>query len=122
MREEFDESLEQPDPIPLLVLLENGARNADPGDSNVGPGIAQKVGDDATGGAGEGLRRRRDASPTRSAQLTDKANPEAPGWSKRCQAKNHTSFFLSVLVELCMQLHMQYAFYVHRKKFPFLKM
>ena len=121
MREEFDESLEQPDPIPLLVLLENGARNADPGDSNVGPGIGQKVGDDATGGAGEGLRRRRDASPTRSAQLTDKANPEAPDWSKRCQAKT-TPLFLSVLVELCMQLHMQYAFYVHRKKFPFLKM
>uniref|UniRef100_M8CVY8 Uncharacterized protein n=1 Tax=Aegilops tauschii TaxID=37682 RepID=M8CVY8_AEGTA len=35
LREEFDESLEQPDPIPLLVLLENGARN-------VGPGIGQK--------------------------------------------------------------------------------
>lgn len=29
------------------------------------------------------MRRRREASPTRSVHSTDRVNPEAPGWTKR---------------------------------------
>lgn len=47
------------------------------GDSNVGSGMAQKVGEDGTTGAREGARRQHDASPTRYAQSADKVNPEA---------------------------------------------
>ncbi|XP_037472897.1 uncharacterized protein LOC119348986 [Triticum dicoccoides] len=61
--------------LPLLTAV--------PADSNAGSGCAEKVGDDGAGRVREGVRSRRDASPTRSAQSTNRFNPEAPGWTKR---------------------------------------
>ena len=57
--------------------------NAETGDSDGGSGMAQKDGEDGAAVPREGARRRHAASPTRSAQHTDRVNLEAPGWTKR---------------------------------------
>uniref|UniRef100_N1R3S5 Uncharacterized protein n=1 Tax=Aegilops tauschii TaxID=37682 RepID=N1R3S5_AEGTA len=44
---------------------------------------SQQVSDDELIGRHGGARCRADASPTRSAQSTDRVNPEVPGWTKR---------------------------------------
>ncbi|XP_044436724.1 uncharacterized protein [Triticum aestivum] len=83
VREEFADSLEQPNSAPLLFLMQNGTENLGAGDSNAGSGLAQNVGEDGRAAAQDGARRRRDSSPTRSAQSMDRVNPEALGWTKR---------------------------------------
>ncbi|XBI88399.1 hypothetical protein VPH35_026368 [Triticum aestivum] len=83
LRDELADSLEHPDPVPLVVLPWRDDTSAEPADSNAGSGCGQHVGGAGTGWPlGDG-RRRREASPTRSAQSTDHVNPEAPGWTKR---------------------------------------
>ena len=66
-REEFADSLEQPDPVSLHYLIGNRAVNAETGDSDGGSGMAQKDGEDGAAVPREGARRRHAASPTRSA-------------------------------------------------------
>ena len=83
VREEFADSLEQTDPVPLLYLLQNGAGNLEAGAANGGSDLAQMAGEDDMAAVQEGAQQRRAASPTRSAQSTDSVNPEAPGWTKR---------------------------------------
>lgn len=43
----------------------------------------KKIGGDVDGVAAVGSRRKNVVSPTRSAQSTDRVNPEAPRWTKR---------------------------------------
>ncbi|XBI94505.1 hypothetical protein VPH35_031131 [Triticum aestivum] len=54
-----------------------------PRTSNTRSGCAQQLGGDGNDMAGVRVRRLADASPTRSAQSTDRVNPEAPGRTKR---------------------------------------
>ena len=49
-------------------------------------GCSQQVSDDELIGGHGGARCRADASPTRSAQSTDRVNPEVPGWTKRSES------------------------------------
>ncbi|XP_037441237.1 uncharacterized protein LOC119309310 [Triticum dicoccoides] len=85
VREEFADNLDQPDPVPLLYLLHNGAGDHDAGAANSGSGVAHVAGEDGSPMAQGDARRRRYASPTRSAQSTDWVNPDSrgPGWIKR---------------------------------------
>ncbi|KAM3317092.1 hypothetical protein ACQJBY_034973 [Aegilops geniculata] len=83
VREEFADSLDNPDPVPLLFLLEKGSAAEDVGEVNgvteqaqmedVGAAVATQQGCHASGAE----------SPTRSAQSTGRENPQAPGWTKR---------------------------------------
>ena len=84
VREEFADNIEQPDPVPLLYLLQNGG-DGEQGAiaANSGFGVAQLAGGDVSPDEQGDARRRRVASPTRSAQSTDRVNPEAPSWTKR---------------------------------------
>ncbi|KAI5002805.1 hypothetical protein ZWY2020_027455 [Hordeum vulgare] len=81
--EGFTDNIEQPDPIPLLFLLENRVRVSAAAQSNGVSAVAQNVEGEVSSGAVRGLRRQRDASPTKSAQSTNRVNPEAPGRTKR---------------------------------------
>ncbi|XP_044351774.1 uncharacterized protein [Triticum aestivum] len=92
IREEFANNLGQPDPVPLHFLLENGGRrgNVDGADSDGGSALAENVGGDGDGAAVVGSRRKHAASPTRSAQSSDRVNPEAPGWTKRLRLGSAT--------------------------------
>ncbi|XBI23811.1 hypothetical protein VPH35_048984 [Triticum aestivum] len=83
LREEFADNLEHPDPVPPVLLPNSGAGLAVPADSNTGSGCAQQLGGDGNDMAGVRVRRLADASPTRSAQSTDRVNPEAPGRTKK---------------------------------------
>lgn len=82
LREEFANNLEHPDPVPLALLLPSEASRAVPADSNAGSGCGRQVGSEGPEWAQVGVHRRPDASPTRSAQSTDRVNPEA-SWTKR---------------------------------------
>ncbi|XP_044957347.1 uncharacterized protein LOC123408261 isoform X2 [Hordeum vulgare subsp. vulgare] len=81
--EEFADNLEQPDPVPLLYLLRNEVADLSPEDVTATSGLAEKSVEFGLAAATEIGRRRRDASPAKSAQSTDRVNPEAPGWTKR---------------------------------------
>ncbi|XBJ09264.1 hypothetical protein VPH35_014363 [Triticum aestivum] len=70
LREEFADNFEHPDPIPLVFLADDVAGHVVLAESNTGSGCAKKVGDNGTRRAREGVRRRHDAFPTRSAQST----------------------------------------------------
>lgn len=83
LREEFADSLENPDPVPLALLTPDQANPAVPADSNAASGCGQQVGGAVPERPNSGERRRREASPTASAQSADRVNPEAPGWTKR---------------------------------------
>lgn len=83
LREEFANNIEQPDPVPMAFLPNNEAGLAVHEDSNAGSGCAKQLGGDGTGREGVSVHRRRDASPTRSAQSTDRVILEAPRWTKR---------------------------------------
>lgn len=77
IREEFADNVDQPDPVPLALL--SPVRGSQGGDDGHGAasGCGQRVGDSAGDAAKCGERRRREASPTASAQSTDRVNPEA---------------------------------------------
>ncbi|VAH94278.1 unnamed protein product [Triticum turgidum subsp. durum] len=82
-REEFADSLEHPDLVPLLYLLQNGEATEDRVEANGESGLA-RVDDEGVGAdRPHGERRPRAESLTRSAQSTDRVNPQAPGWTKR---------------------------------------
>ncbi|KAM3223961.1 hypothetical protein ACQJBY_057384 [Aegilops geniculata] len=81
--QEFTDSHEHPDPVPLVLLASRGARDAVPAVSNAGSGCGQQIGGDGNGAARAGDRRPPESSSTRSAQSTDRVNPQAPGWTKR---------------------------------------
>ena len=87
LREEFANNIEQPDPVPMAFLPNNEAGLAVHEDSNAGSGCAKQLGGDGTGREGVSVHRRRDASPTRSAQSTDRVILEAPRWTKRSAPK-----------------------------------
>ncbi|XBI55511.1 hypothetical protein VPH35_037316 [Triticum aestivum] len=74
LREEFADSHGQPDSIPLVLLANIGSGAAVPADSDAGSGCAWG-------------RRRPDSSSTRSAQSTDRVNPQAPEWTKRASRR-----------------------------------
>ncbi|KAM3280085.1 hypothetical protein ACQJBY_047090 [Aegilops geniculata] len=80
--EEFAYSVEQPDPVPLVLMRATEAACGETVNSKDAPGCGQQVGSDEAIGRHGGARRRADA-PTRSAQSTDRVNLEAPGWTKR---------------------------------------
>uniref|UniRef100_M8BKF6 Uncharacterized protein n=1 Tax=Aegilops tauschii TaxID=37682 RepID=M8BKF6_AEGTA len=81
VQEEFADSLDHPDPVPLVYMMENGGANPEIGQAD--SGMAEMVCDGVLTDAQGGARRRRDESHTRSAQSIDRVNPEAPGWTKR---------------------------------------
>ncbi|XP_040244292.1 uncharacterized protein [Aegilops tauschii subsp. strangulata] len=83
LREEFADSHEHPDPVPLALLANPGSEVAAPADSSTGSGCAQQLSVKVNGSARDGVWRRPDSSPTRSAQSTDRINAQAPGWTKR---------------------------------------
>lgn len=88
LREEFADSLDHPDPVPLAVLPRDDVAPATPADSNAGSGCGQNVGCAVGAEPRADNRRRRQSSPTRSAQSTDRVNPQAPGWTKRLRLVN----------------------------------
>ncbi|KAI5010952.1 hypothetical protein ZWY2020_013089 [Hordeum vulgare] len=67
--------------MPLLFLLENGVRVSSAAQPNGVSAVSQNVEGEVPSGDVQGLRRQRDASPTKSAQSTNMVNPEAPGWT-----------------------------------------
>ncbi|XBJ22107.1 hypothetical protein VPH35_000542 [Triticum aestivum] len=81
--EEFADNLDHIDPVPLMYLLDNGAANQDIRQGDVDSGITEMVCDGVLTDAQVGGQRRRDESPTRSAQSTGRVNRQAPGWTKR---------------------------------------
>ncbi|KAM3389435.1 hypothetical protein ACQJBY_011522 [Aegilops geniculata] len=83
VREEFADSLDNPDPVPLIYLLEKGSAANDMGEVN---GVAEQTEMEDVGAAAatqQGGRSLRAESPTRSAQSAGRVNPQAPGWTKR---------------------------------------
>ncbi|KAM3309903.1 hypothetical protein ACQJBY_030918 [Aegilops geniculata] len=83
VRDEFADSLDNPDPVPLAYLLEKGGANPEFGRGEDHSGIADILCDGVLTDAQGGAHQRRVESPTRSAQSTGRVNPEAPGWTKR---------------------------------------
>ncbi|XP_044439675.1 uncharacterized protein [Triticum aestivum] len=69
--EEFANILDHGDPVPLAVLSWNCATSVESADSNVGSGCGQRVGGVSQVWEEGSGRRRREASPTRSEQLTE---------------------------------------------------
>ncbi|KAM3262162.1 hypothetical protein ACQJBY_052703 [Aegilops geniculata] len=66
--------------------MECGRQNGGGGEQGAGAAmtrVAQVAGEDDSPDAQDDAQRLRAASPTRSAQSTDRVNPEAPGWTKR---------------------------------------
>ncbi|KAM3253863.1 hypothetical protein ACQJBY_047764 [Aegilops geniculata] len=84
--EEFADKLGHPDPVHFVFLSGNGASPAVLAHSNAGSGCAEKVGDGDVGRAREGVRSRRDASPTRSSQTRSRLIHQSRStWlTKRC--------------------------------------
>ena len=83
MREEFADNLEHPDPVPLMYLLGKVTANQDVDHADVDSAAAEMVGDGLLTEGQLSGQRRREESPTRSAQSTGRVNPQAPGWTKR---------------------------------------
>lgn len=73
--EEFADSHEQPDPVPLALLANGVERAAVQADSNAGSDCGQQIGGDRNDEARSGVRRRQEMSPLRSAQSTNRVNP-----------------------------------------------
>lgn len=82
MLEEYADSIEQPDPVPLVLLPTREIIRSEPEDSNAGSDCGQRLGDDGPDKAGDGGRRHRESSPTRSAQSTD-SQPAGPMLDKK---------------------------------------
>ncbi|XBI26358.1 hypothetical protein VPH35_051092 [Triticum aestivum] len=83
LREEFADSHQHPDPVPRALLANPGSEVAARADSSTGSGCAQQLSVEVNGSARDGVWRRPDSSPTRSAQSTDRINAQALGWTKR---------------------------------------
>ncbi|KAM3271727.1 hypothetical protein ACQJBY_042117 [Aegilops geniculata] len=83
VREEFADSLDHPDPVPLLYLLEKGSAAQGVGEVNGVSGLAQMEDEGAAADKPDGGQRFCPESPARSAQSTDRVNPQAHGWTKR---------------------------------------
>ncbi|XBI88694.1 hypothetical protein VPH35_026624 [Triticum aestivum] len=83
VREEFADSLEHPDPVPLLYLLQKGSSAEDGVEANGVSGLAQVDNEGVAANREDREHRPRAESPARSAQSTDRVNPQAPGWTKR---------------------------------------
>uniref|UniRef100_A0A8R7PZK8 Uncharacterized protein n=1 Tax=Triticum urartu TaxID=4572 RepID=A0A8R7PZK8_TRIUA len=82
LREEFVDSLDHTDPVPLAFLLESLTNGGVPGDSNNGSGCGQQIGSAVPERAHGVVCRRPDASPTWSAQSTDRINRQGPAGRK----------------------------------------
>ena len=83
MREEFADNLDNPDPVPLLFLLEKGSATEDVGEVDGVTELTQMEDVGAAAATQQGGHALRAESPTRSAQSTGRVNPQAPGWTKR---------------------------------------
>uniref|UniRef100_A0A8R7UMF7 Uncharacterized protein n=1 Tax=Triticum urartu TaxID=4572 RepID=A0A8R7UMF7_TRIUA len=89
VREEFADNLDNPDPVPLLYLLEKGSATEDMGEGN---GVTEQSQMEDVGAAaatqqvGDSLRAE---SPTRSAQSTGRVNPQAPVGRKGSGSEVH---------------------------------
>ncbi|VAI13082.1 unnamed protein product [Triticum turgidum subsp. durum] len=81
--EEFTDSVEQPDPVPLARMEANEPSYAGSAVSKDDSGCAQQIGEVEVDRNAPAARGRAATSPTRSAQSTGRVNPEAPGWTKR---------------------------------------
>ena len=67
LHEEFADSHEQPDPVPMSLLVNSGPGVALPAESDFGYGCGQQIGVEDNNSTRAGVRRRHDSSPTRSA-------------------------------------------------------
>ncbi|KAF7032755.1 hypothetical protein CFC21_043899 [Triticum aestivum] len=85
--EEFVDSVKQLDPVPLARMQVNEPSYAGSTVSKDDSGCGQHIGEVEVSGRHPAARRRTATSPTRSAQSTDRLNPEAPRWTKRGSQK-----------------------------------
>ncbi|XP_048545464.1 uncharacterized protein LOC125524451 [Triticum urartu] len=86
LREEFADSLEHPDPVPLAVLRTGEASAVVLEESNAGSNKGNKL-----GVAGRRSRRAACAGGVRharSSQSSDRFNPKAPDWTKRLRLRS----------------------------------
>ncbi|XBI03007.1 hypothetical protein VPH35_131481 [Triticum aestivum] len=74
-RQDFADSLNLPDPVPLAVLPRIAA-SAEPAEWNAVYWCGQRIGGARQGRPQDDGRQRREASPTRSAESTDRVNLE----------------------------------------------
>uniref|UniRef100_A0A8R7R5D7 Uncharacterized protein n=1 Tax=Triticum urartu TaxID=4572 RepID=A0A8R7R5D7_TRIUA len=81
--EEFADSVEHLDPVPLGRMQANEPSYTGSPVSKDDSGCGQQIGEIEVNGRQPAARRRTNTSPTRSGQSTDRVNPEAPGWTKR---------------------------------------
>lgn len=78
VREEYADNVDHPDPVLLMYLLDKGAASPEIGQADVDSGVAEMVCGGVLTDAEVGAPRRRDESPTRSAQSSGRVNPQAP--------------------------------------------
>lgn len=71
--EEFADSHEHPNLVPLVLLASGGVGDAVPGVSSAGSGCVQQIGGHGNGDARAGVQRRPESSSTRSAQSTQES-------------------------------------------------
>ncbi|KAM3295659.1 hypothetical protein ACQJBY_038138 [Aegilops geniculata] len=64
--QEFADSHEHSDSVPLILLASGGVGATAPADSNAGSGCGQQIVGDGSEAARAGVRRRPESSPTRS--------------------------------------------------------